>query len=395
LLADVSDEYQPPESGEEEEEEVSQDVEQAHGSDLEYIPGTEDLGVENNVVDDGDDNLGGYQDKGGNQGDIHMASPPPAIPAEGSSRVTGGTSRGRAVGNYLSLPDASEMLMDKPIPAKGTVRVYSVLQHQPSVHKPVMTFKVEAKPTLGPVLEKVAKFYSPLQKLNYRIFIHEGSWCGKGEFRDAMEDDEEISWDTDMKGQLSLSICAEHGDSFVTSPVSAVPHIGASAVPVSKAVAKQGDLSAKELVAVLNIPEHLAQRHTSPGLRLNYAKYQACVQAQDTLSQKLRDGTWTAGTKKPTNYDIVGLFASKSYWHSYMVKGFHDINQYPILKKWLEGGEDAPEDAEVWGTVQTTYNFSDLQREKERRQQQKQVKGKAKKDDDKSADGKKKKGNRK
>ena len=373
LSAEVSsDEYQPPDSEEEEGEEGNHDMKQGNKDQVD---------------------VGGNQDKGGNgresEEDIHMKSPPPDIPAEGSSRVIGGTSRGRAMGNYLSLPDASEVLMDKPVPAKGTVRVYSALQHQPSVHEPVMSFKVEAKPTLGPVLAKVARSYSPLRKLNYRIFTHEeGSWLGRGHFRDAMEDDEEIYWDTGPKG-LSLSICAEHGDTFSapSAPViPAVSHIGASAVPVSKVVGKKGDLSEKELISLLNIPEHLAQRHQNPGLKLNYAKYKACVQAQDTLSQKFRNGTWPASVKKPINSDIILLFASKSYWHSYMVKAFHDISHHAILQQWLEGGDDAPEDAEVWGTTQTTYNFIDLQKEKERRNS----KGKAK-DDNKSAESKKKK----
>ena len=69
-----------------------------------------------------------------------------------------------------------------------------------------------------------------------------------------------------------------------------------------------------------------------------------------------------------------------------MVKAFHDISHHAILQQWLEGGDDAPEDAEVWGTTQTTYNFIDLQKEKERRNS----KGKAK-DDNKSAESKKKK----
>jgi hypothetical protein len=163
-------------------------------------------------------------------------------------------------------------------------------------------------------------------------------------------------------------------------------------VPVSKAVGNNGDLSQNELIALLNIPEHLAQRHQNPGLRLNYAKYMACLRAQDCVSQKIRDGTWPAGVKKPTNYDIVGLFASKSYWHSYMVKAFHDINHHPVLKEWLESEGGPLGDAEVWGVAQTTYNFSDLHKEKERRAALKQGKGKAVKKDDKSTNSKKKGG---
>jgi hypothetical protein len=84
-------------------------------------------------------------------------------PAEGSSRVTGGVLRGRAVGNVLNLPDTSELIQDIPVPAKGTVRLYSDLSHQPSTHKPILTMKTDAKPTLAPILQKLARSYSPVR----------------------------------------------------------------------------------------------------------------------------------------------------------------------------------------------------------------------------------------
>jgi hypothetical protein len=66
---------------------------------------------------------------------------------------------------------------------------------------------------------------------------------------------------------------------------------------------------------------------------------------------------------------------SRSYWHHYMTPAFHDIAHYQLLKDWLEDIEGGPADDEVWGTTQSSYGFSDLQKEKERRQQTK--KGKA------------------
>src|SRR6266850_6820264 len=84
-------------------------------------------------------------------------------PAEGSSRVTGGFLRGKAMGNVLNLADSPDLLVDVPIPAKGVVRLYSDLSHQPSINNPTMTLKTEAKPTLGPILEKLARSYSPVK----------------------------------------------------------------------------------------------------------------------------------------------------------------------------------------------------------------------------------------
>jgi hypothetical protein len=190
----------------------------------------------------------------------------------------------------------------------------------------------------------------------------------KGRFRDALEDDEEVSWVT-ANGQLTLAVCAEGKDSFATPSSFAAPSI--PHVPVSKAIGQQGDLSKNELIALLNIPEHLAKPIKSAGLRVNFAKYKACLQAQDTLGQKIRDGSWPEGVKKPTSTIIIELFVSRSYWHTYMTPAFHDISHYPLLKEWLEDLEGGPSDADVWGIVQTSYGFSDLQKEKERRQQSK------------------------
>jgi hypothetical protein len=83
------------------------------------------------------------------------------VPLEGSSRVTGGVLRGRAVGNVFNLAD-SDMLVDRVVPVKGIVRVYSNRSHHPLYHKPTMTMTTETKPSLGPVLQRLAKKYSPV-----------------------------------------------------------------------------------------------------------------------------------------------------------------------------------------------------------------------------------------
>jgi hypothetical protein len=212
---------------------------------------------------------------------------------------------------------------------------------------------------------------------NYRIFVHEdGTWNVKGRFRDAVEDDEEVTWAND-NGQLVLSVCAEGKDSFaVPSAAGSAPH-----APVSEAIGQTGNLSRNELIALLNIPEHLAKSIKGAGLRVNFAKYKACLTAQETLDQKIKEGSWPDGVKKPTSAMIIQLFVSKSYWHSYMTPAFQDISHYPLLKEWLEGLEGGPSDADVWGVEQTSYGFNDLQREKERRKQQTKSKGKATKKD--------------
>ena len=190
-------------------------------------------------------------------------------------------------------------------------------------------------------------------------------------------------------GQLTLALCAEGKESFGVPTISQAAIDVNVASPVSKGIGKSGDLSKKELIALLNIPEHLAQNIKNAGLKVNYAKYKACLQAQDTLSQKIKQGTWPAGVKKPTNSNIIEVFVSRTYWHTYMTPAFHDISHHPLLKDWLENSDGGPTDAAVWGKVQNNYSFADLQKEKEHRQQQ--AKGKGKKKDEQHAGEKKKK----
>jgi hypothetical protein len=227
--------------------------------------------------------------------------------------------------------------------------------------------------------------------LEYRIYVHEDdNWSVKGSFDDALEEDEEVIW-VRKDNKMTLSICAEGKESLGLPSTSHVPGIGASVAPVSVAVGK-GQMSRNELIAVLNIPELLTRYVKNPGLRANYAKYKACLAAQDTLAKKRKDGSWPEGIKRPTATEIVEIFMSKSYWHKYITPAFHDISHYPLIQEWLEDLENGPSDEEVWGGVQTSYGFNDLTKEKERRQQQNKGKGKAGMNDkDNVAEGSKKK----
>ncbi|KAM6499371.1 hypothetical protein JOM56_004879 [Amanita muscaria] len=392
------DDYEPPASGDSEGDE---NVQEGEGEEDNSAFAGEAGNVEKDdsalvAIQEVDNEMEGIEDAGQVEStDVGQVESSRDVlpPAEGSSRVIGGFSRGRALGNVLNFPDAPDLLVDGPFPAQGIVRVYSERSSMPSVHKPSMTMKAETKPTLGPILQKLGRKYSPVRKC--RIFAHEdGNWNVKGLFQDALEEDEEITWTAD-NGQLCLSLCAEGRDASAVptaSQSSHAPGIGArvaSDAPVSQVAVKSGDLSSSELIALLNVPEHLAQSIKNAGLRINYAKYKACLQAQETLSQKIKQGTWPTGIKKPTATNIIELFVSRTYWHHYVKPAFHDISHFEPLKQWLESTEGGPADAAVWGSEQTSYSFADLQKEKDRRQQLKT--GKKKEGDNKGQTGKGKK----
>lgn len=135
-------------------------------------------------------------------------------------------------------------------------------------------------------------------------------------------------------------------------------------------------LEQQDLVDLLGIPEGLTKQVNNPGLRLQYARYKACIAAQHTVLQKVKEGTWPG--RKPANQEIIKFFVSKTTWHGYLSPAFSDISDYPLLKDWLEGEEGGPSDEEVWGVSKSNYTFGDLKEEKERRKKARTAKGKKK-----------------
>jgi hypothetical protein len=98
-------------------------------------------------------------------GDINEDAPTATPPPYGSSRVTGGVLRGRAVGNVLNFPDTPDFL-DDAVPEQGTLKLYSDLSQHPSTHKPVLTMKTKAMSSLKPILQKLVKLYNPVKSMS-------------------------------------------------------------------------------------------------------------------------------------------------------------------------------------------------------------------------------------
>jgi hypothetical protein len=108
----------------------------------------------------------------------------------------------------------------------------------------------------------------------------------------------------------------------------------------------------------LQIPSHLANRSDN-SLHIAYEKYLAYIKAVPLL-----DELWTQRalpfTQKPSKTDIIESMQGKSYWYDYHRQAFPKVAQYPKMVAWLEGGEGAPSDEEVWGVVKEKYSFMDL-----------------------------------
>ena len=96
-----------------------------------------------------------------------MNSPPTSPPRlYGSSRMTGGIFRGRALGNTSNAADFNDV-MDEHHPIPGKVFVYSSNQDPANLSietlKPSTFIKHDVTRSIQPVLTKVADKYSPIR----------------------------------------------------------------------------------------------------------------------------------------------------------------------------------------------------------------------------------------
>ena len=111
--------------------------------------------------------------------DVSMKSPPvsPRHNLQGSSRTTGGIIRGRALGNAYNHADTSDLRLelDLSLAIPGKVYLYDVIADSSSFDlatvKPSRILKIDASPTLAPVLTKLARKYSPVRSTFSFLFF--------------------------------------------------------------------------------------------------------------------------------------------------------------------------------------------------------------------------------
>jgi hypothetical protein len=112
-----------------------------------------------------------------------------------------------------------------------------------------------------------------------------------------------------------------------------------------------------QLMDILGIDSQLSDR-SKKGLRWCYEKYKAFNGAVQSMDQLSKQGKWPSTVKKPNHTELVEIFMSKSYWHSYVVKPFAVIARYPVMVAWLE--DDGLTDFEVWHLQKSEYGFKEL-----------------------------------
>jgi len=157
----------------------------------------------------------------------NLAPPEKEAPAHGSSRSTGGILRGCALGNAFNIGDPFDDVPQDVAPlSRGRVNV-TIVQQPPSdviIENPTSHLKVGSPcyDTLGPLLKKVAKSYSPVRskyliisgnRTNFKAFVSDHNyrvsvldqkqWSIMGCYNVVVEDDEDVVWEEDEVGKVT------------------------------------------------------------------------------------------------------------------------------------------------------------------------------------------------
>ena len=312
------------------------------------------------------------------------------IDPQGSSRSTGGFSRGRAAGNNFNWGDAHDT-MDPPDWNPSTYGKVLLYVNRDTGTSPLLSFSTEATSELPVVLKELSGRFSPIEKRNSRIYVFEDElWEVKGRFSQAMKDRTPLEWEMKDDGNLVLNLLAvgvvfyivhiynlnhfqdDLVDEFMNPKSASGSAAGsiyikssasgsaASSFVAQSDMAETGSNSAiqlgpmqKILIDTFTISAHLLQRKKATDLRLTYAKYLAIQTIIEDVGDMERAATWKH--QKPTVEDIAMVFMSPSGYFHRPNKLFPRVVDGSDMQKWLEGGEDAPAQSDVWGDKKPSF----------------------------------------
>jgi hypothetical protein len=147
--------------------------------------------------------------------------------SSGASRTYGGVIGGKALGNVPNIGDFNSTDVNSQfVDVEGTVNLF------PSNTRPttldvdetaIIAVTIPFEKALSPLLQQVAKYYSPLSDNNERVYIldpNKHKWIVKGRFRDAVEFEDSVLhfWDQTKFGPI-LTIFLENDPEIVASAI--------------------------------------------------------------------------------------------------------------------------------------------------------------------------------
>ncbi|KAF8961578.1 hypothetical protein BDZ97DRAFT_1664120 [Flammula alnicola] len=361
---------------------------------------------------------------------VHMYSPPPAssqrghardvkaigtfhhyqpTKSSGASRAYGGLFRGKALGNAPNIGDFESVnVRPQSVDVEGTVNIF------PSNTRPttldidetaIIAVTIPFEEALAPLLQHIAKYYSPISDNNERVYIldqQKSKWIVKGRFRQALEFDDSVLhlWDqTNFGPMLTLflendpeiasaippsfhsrrSSLATSRSSTSRSPsisstihsaamVRSLPIAGPSS-PASFDGPSPLPLAHKEaLLTFLGIPTELPNLGPA-SLRTAYAKYKVLIHASKPMQGLRTSQEWTDHLDEhgiehwvPIYVDLVNVFIAKSQFYSGWKEPFKRVQAYPRMTAWLDDHPNCESDLDIWGESKKSddYSFVDL-----------------------------------
>ncbi|EDR02990.1 uncharacterized protein LACBIDRAFT_307791 [Laccaria bicolor S238N-H82] len=331
----------------------------------------------------------------------NLAPPETEVPANGSSRSTGGILRGRAVGNLFNIGDS---IYDAPQEVRplsnGRINITIVQQPPSDVVIDNATSHLNVKSpcfeTLGPLLKKVAKSYSPVRNHNYRVYIlDKKQWSIMGRYNVVVEDDEDAIWEEDDIGKVTHILLENDHEQMVASAippsfhqcsVSLGSHSGS--VPRSSSVASDSrgqsqasSISRSEvtgpsklssankalLLEYLGIDRDLASLDKA-GLQSAYQKFKAIINATPKVMGLSKDAEWKSqfddgAAWVPNIVDFIHIFIAKTQFYQVWKPTFLRAEEYPDMRDWLNEEEDCLATEDLWDLRSSrVLSFPDLKK---------------------------------
>ena len=353
------------------------------------VPSTEDDDVDDDDVDDDDDVKD--LDKIHPDVDDDDVEDLDEIHPQGSSRSTGGFSQGRAAGNNFNWGDVKDVMDPPDWNASTYGKVLLFVNRDPGT-APYMSFSTETTSELPVVLKELSGRFSPIERRDSRIYVYEEeTWEVKGRFSQAVKDKTPLQWEMNDGGKLVLNLLAVGVFFFILFHIYNLNHFqddlvdenmnlksasgsaagsiyikssasgsAASSFVAPSDTAETDYKSSKDwgpmqqiLVDTFKTSPHLLQRKKQTDLRLAYSKYLAIRKMIEDVNAMERAAAWTHA--KPTVEDIARVFMSRSGYFNRPRQLFPRVKHVPEMLKWLEGGEDAPEESDVWGDKKPSF----------------------------------------
>ncbi|KDR65513.1 hypothetical protein GALMADRAFT_232924 [Galerina marginata CBS 339.88] len=349
-------------------------------------------------------------------GDLDISKlPPPDVepPANGSSRATGGFSRGRAVGNAPNIGDSVTLNDQETFLPEGQVNL-TIVPDPPGTTvikdaTSVITVNTPCFPTLAPLLKRVGRSYSPLRKNNHRVYVlKKKQWNMKGRYEIAIEDDEACVWAETTDGLVThLLVETDRNDIMPPVVASAIPPSfhRRSSVPQSSSVTSRtpsaSAASADPFGGPSGGPSKLSREKKDlvleylgidpdlpylgpPGLPAAYQKFKAISGAVDEVLKLGSDPEWEAQFIDEPAWTIkvpefIDIFVAKSQYYKTWRKKFLRASKFSVMVDWLNQTEDRLSNEEIWGPgPKASITFRDLETWLQKKERDAVVKGKAK-----------------